>query len=107
MWHRRLKTQHSVPEGAGLISVLAQWVKDLVLPQAAAQVCRCGSDLMLPWLWYGLAAAAPIPPLAWEPPCAADADVKRKKISLKSSPLNPFLNVIITPVTARIFFKTS
>ena len=31
------------------------------------------------WLWYRLAAAAPIRPLAWEPPYIAGATVKRKK----------------------------
>ena len=41
---------------------LAQWVKDLVLL----------------WLWYRLAAAALIHPLAWEPPYAAGAALKRK-----------------------------
>ena len=34
---------------------------------------RRGSDPALLWLWRGLAAAAPIEPLAWEPPCAAEA----------------------------------
>uniref|UniRef100_A0A5G2RFV5 Receptor-type tyrosine-protein phosphatase H n=2 Tax=Sus scrofa TaxID=9823 RepID=A0A5G2RFV5_PIG len=32
--------------------------------------CRCGSDPVLLWLWRRPAAAAPIGPLAWEPPCA-------------------------------------
>ena len=31
---------------------------------------RCGSDLMLLWLWRTPAAVAPIRPLAWEPPYA-------------------------------------
>ena len=31
---------------------------------------RCGSDLALLWLWCRPAAAAPISPLAWEPPYA-------------------------------------
>ena len=33
--------------------------------------CRCGLDPALLWLWHRLAAIAPIPPLAWEPPYAA------------------------------------
>ena len=40
---------------------------------------RCSSDLVLLWLWYKLAAAAPIQPLAWELPCAAGAALKRQK----------------------------
>ena len=32
LWLCGLRTQHSVPENAGLIPSLAQWVKDLVLP---------------------------------------------------------------------------
>ena len=38
---------------------------------------RCGSDLALLWLWRRLTAAAPIPPLAWEPPYAAGVVLKR------------------------------
>ena len=34
---------------------------------------------MLLWLWHWLAAAAPIGPLAWEPPYAAPAAIKGKK----------------------------
>ena len=40
---------------------------------------RCGSDLVLLWLWHTLAAAAPILPRAWEPPYAAGAAIKKKK----------------------------
>ena len=31
------------------------------------------------WLWHKLAAVAPIGPLAWEPPCAVGAALKRQK----------------------------
>ena len=31
------------------------------------------------WLWCRLTAVAPIRPLAWEPPCAASAALKRPK----------------------------
>ena len=37
------------------------------------------SDLALLWLWYRPIAAALIPPLAWEPPYASDAALKRQK----------------------------
>ena len=41
--------------------------------------CGYGLDLVLLWLWYRPAAAALIPPLAWDLPYPAGAGVKRKK----------------------------
>ena len=43
--------------------------------------CRYGSDLL--WLWRRPAAVAPIGPLAWEPPYAAGAALKRQKTKKK------------------------
>ena len=43
--------------------------------------CRLGSDPALLCLWYRPAAAAPIRPLAWEPPHAGGAALKKKKKS--------------------------
>ena len=40
---------------------------------------RCSLDLELLWLWHRLAATAPIRPLAWEPPYAMGAALKRQK----------------------------
>ena len=40
---------------------------------------RCGSDLALLWLWYRLAAIAPILPLAWELLYTAGVALRRKK----------------------------
>ena len=40
---------------------------------------RHSSDLALLWLWHRRAAAAPIQPLAWEPPYAVGAALKRQK----------------------------
>ena len=40
---------------------------------------RCGSDLILLWLWCGLAAIVLIGPLAWEPPYTVDAALKKRK----------------------------
>ena len=50
-------------EVVGLIPGLSQWVKDLALL----------------WLWCRPAAVAPVRPLAWEPPYAASAALKRQK----------------------------
>ena len=41
--------------------------------------CRHGSDPALLWLWPRPVAAAPIRPLAWDPPYAAGAALKRQK----------------------------
>ena len=35
--------------------------------------CTRGSDPMLLWLWHRPVATAPIGPLAWEPPYAAES----------------------------------
>ena len=40
---------------------------------------RCGSDPALLWLWQRPAAAAPIGPLAWEPPYATRAVLEKAK----------------------------
>ena len=64
---------------------------------------RRRSDSALLWLWCRLAATAPIPPLAWEPPYAAGVALKKKtdkdkENKLKSSSLsNPklYLSLII------------
>ena len=61
LWLRRLRNQHCLYEGTGLIPVPAQWVK------------HCHE------LWYRLTAATPIQPLAWKLPYAAGAALKRKK----------------------------
>ena len=41
--------------------------------------CRCGSDLALLRLWHRPAAAAPVKPLAWEPPYAMGMALKGQK----------------------------
>ena len=40
---------------------------------------RHGLNLALLWLWHRLAVTAPIQPLAWEPPYAVGAALKKKK----------------------------
>ena len=51
---------------------------------------RCGSDPPLLWLWYRLAATAPIGPLAWEPPYAAGAaqEIAKRQKKKKKKDLN-------------------
>ena len=46
--------------------------------------CRRGLDLAWLWLWCRLVAVAPIRPLAWEPPYAAGAALKRQKTKTKT-----------------------
>ena len=41
--------------------------------------CRCGSDPSLLWLWRRLKATAPTGLLAWEPPYATGAALKKQK----------------------------
>jgi len=49
---------------------------------------RCSWDPALLWLWRGLAAVAPIQPLAWEPPYASGLALKRKKKKQKQKQKN-------------------
>ena len=49
---------------------------------------RCGSDLLLLWLWCRPAATGPIEPLAWEPPYAAGVALKSKTKTKQTKKLN-------------------
>ena len=60
-----------------LIPGLAQWEGSSVAVSCGVG-CRCSSDPALLWLWCRSEAAAPIPPLAWEPPCAAGVALKKQ-----------------------------
>ena len=65
-----------IHEDANSIPGLAQGVKD---PVSGSVGCRRCSDLALLWLWRKLAPAAPIRPLAWEPPYAAGVALNKRK----------------------------
>ena len=63
-----------------LVPGLAQWVKDRSIVAVSCGIgYRCGLNLALLWLWCRLAAVAPFRRLAWEPPYAADAALKKRK----------------------------
>ena len=49
---------------------------------------RCGSEAALLWLWYRLAGTALIRPLAWGPPYATGAALKRPKKKKKKKKMN-------------------
>ena len=51
---------------------------------------RHGLDLVLLWPWRRPAAVAPIRPLAWEPPHATGAALKRQKKPKKQKNQNCF-----------------
>ena len=64
---------------AGLIPVLAQWLRIPSIAVSCGVGRRHDSDPMLLWLLCRPAATAPIGPLYWEPPYAVGEALKRQK----------------------------
>ena len=78
---QKVKNPTSIYEDEGSIPSHTQWVKG----SGVGMSCgvgghRCGSDLLWLWLFFRPAAAAPIGPLAWEPPYAMGTALKKQKI---------------------------
>ena len=70
-WLRNPTRNH---EDAGLTPGLTQGIA-----MSCGVGCRRGSDPMLLWLWCRLVSTAPIRPLAWESPYAAEAALEKEK----------------------------
>ena len=58
-------------------------------------VCRPGLDLALLWLWRRSVATALNRPLAWEPPYAVGAALKKKKLQKHYCCLNTVLSLFL------------
>ena len=61
---------------------------------------RHSSDLVLLWLWCRPAATALIQPLAWEPPYAVGAALKKKKKKKKKTKKKYRVDIVCTVVGA-------
>ena len=80
-----------------LVVSMRLWVQSLAsLSGLRIQHCRewgcdrrCSLDPALLWLWRGLVAAAPIRPLAWEPPYAKGAALKGQNKYINEKQKNP------------------
>ena len=72
-----VKNLTSIRNNVGSIPGLTQWVKGSGIAASCSAGHRCGSGLVLLWLWHRPAVVAPIRPLAWELPYASGAAPKK------------------------------
>ena len=96
-WSMNPTRNHEV---VGSILGLTQWVKGSGIVMICGAGCRRSSDLVdlvLLWLWRRPAATAPIRPLAWEPPHAKGAALKRSKTKKKKCQPQTALNFKNSP----------
>ena len=75
-------------EVVGSIPGLTQGVKDGAWPMSCGVGSRCSSGLLLLWLWCRQAGAALVRSLAWEPPYAKDAALKRQRQTKQTNKQN-------------------
>ena len=74
---QQVKKVTSYHEDAGLIPVLVQRVKMSCVATSCSVGPRRSWDLVLLWPWPRPTAETPVGSLAWEPPYAAGAALKR------------------------------
>ena len=67
--------------------------------------CRRGSDPALLWLWRRPVATAPIQTLAWEPPYAVGAALKKQKKKQNKQKKNSQNKLIIPPYFHYLYSK--
>ena len=88
----------NIHEDAASIPSLYQWVKDTALRWAVVLSWRHGLNPKLLWLWCRPAATAPIRPLVWEPPYAANVALKRQKEKKKKEKIYLWTSAICSAV---------
>ena len=75
---QQVKSPTSIHEDTGSIPDLTQWFKGSGIAISCGIGHRCGSNLVLLWLWHRPAATALVRPLAQELPCGPKKKRKKK-----------------------------